>query len=194
MKKNYDSYDGVKTSKLLEKELFYIEIDKLANMALKDDFSSFTDNFEGKIFESTHSERTRIYANIYHLVKLYEGGHRIDIVYEDDIGNLYNLIHRHLNNVNNMFNKRVNQVRPPELEGLEILGQLADEIVLNNRKHLQKEAALKIKEQETFFKPIGISSASLRANYGEYTPLNAKDVSQHDIVLKKAKMQILDEF
>lgn len=196
MKKNYDSYDGKKTSQLLQKELFYIQIDKLANMALNDDFSSFTDSFEGRVFDSTHNDKTRIYANVYNLVKLYEGGHRIDIVYEDDVENLYNLIHRHLNNVNTMFNKRVNQVRPAELDGLEVLGMLADEIMENNRRHLAKEEQLKIKEQQNFFKPIGISSSSLKAGLGEYnySKKTVSDISQHDIVLKKAKMQILDEF
>lgn len=193
MKKDYSSYDGNKTSKLLEKELFYIEIDKLASMALHDDFSTFTDNFEGKIFDSTHSDKTRIYANVYNLVKLYEGGHNIRLVYHDDIGNLYNLIHRHLHNVNNMFNRRVNQIRPAELEGLEVLGMLADEVMNNNQKHLNKERQLEIKEQQNFFKPIGVTASSLRSRFQEYAP-RRNELTQHDVVLKKAKMKILDEF
>lgn len=194
MKKNYNDYDGKKTSKLLGTELFYIEIDRLANMSLHDDYSTFTDSFEGRTFETTHNDKTRIYATVYHLVKLYEGGHRIDIVNEDDIGNLYNLIHRHLHNVNNMFNKRVNQIRPIELEGLEILGSLADEVVENNKRFLAKEQLVELKAQENFFKPIGISKNVLSANYHGFRSNKNSDISQHDIVLKKAKMKILDEF
>ena len=194
MKKNYDNYDGKKTSSLLRKELFYIQIDRLSQMALVDDYSSYADHYEGRTFESTHNEKTRIYATIYDLVKLYEGGNRIDIVNQDDVSNIYNLIHRHLHNVNNMFNKRVNQVRPAELEGLSVLGMLADEILENNKKFFTKEQHLELKEQQSFFKPIGISRDILKSNFKGFEYKKGRDLSQHDIVLRKAKMQILDEF
>lgn len=197
MKKDYSSYDGAKTSRLLVSELFYIEADRLSIMYLEDDYSGFVDNFDGMNFENNHSTKTRIYVNVHKLVKLFEGGHRIQMVYHDDISNLYNLISRHLHNVDVALNKRVHKLEAGSaLEGLELLGMLADEVASNNKRFFNKEEYDRIKEQENFFKPMGISSNILSAKYkdinGRRVMNNNNALTQHDVVLKKAKESILE--
>lgn len=83
--------------------------------------------------------------------KLYSGGHRIELINMDDVMNVYNLIHRHLENVENLISGSINPVKLKDAEGLTTLALLADEILANNINHITKEMIGQIENKPNMF-------------------------------------------
>lgn len=201
MKKDYSNLTGAQTSKLLSKDLFYISIDTIASMYLSGIYESYLDSIDGVAQTLDAKQRKCIYVTIYDLVKLYSGGHRIELINMDDVMNVYNLIHRHLENVENLISGSINPVKLKDAEGLTALALLADEILANNINHITKEMIGQIENKPNMFTKIGISSGSFMDKYYAKNNIAAKDVyasrnssslGQHEISLNTVKKRILD--
>lgn len=196
MKKDYSTKNGQETSYLLSKDLFYISIDTIASMHLSGSYADYLDVIDGEVQTIDHRKKKAIYATIYDLVKLHQGGHRIEIINLDDVLNIYNLIHKHLENIDNLINKSVNPIALKNQEGLTMLAMLADEVLDNNMASITEETMESFKNRKTIFTSIGISSGSLMDRYyakhniaraSEAVPISNSGATQHDVALNKVK-------
>ena len=202
MKKDYSTKTGKETSYLLSKDLFLISIDTIAGMCLDGVYESYLDVIDGEVQSLDYKRKKNRYATIYHLVYLYQGGHRIEVVNLDDILNIYNLIHRHLENINNLMSSSINPIILKSSEGLTTLAAFADELLENNINFITEDTMEELGSRQNMFTNIGISSGSFMDRYyaknninrGSFVSATRKNNSatQNDVSLNKAKSRVLD--
>ena len=192
MIKDYTKYKPAEVARFLKSELFYIEIDKLAAMQLRNDFEYIPDIMGDEIV-SDLSKKEQVMATIYGLVKLYENGNTIRVCKTDDIINIYSLIYTHFRNIDNLSSGSIHPVRV-NTDGLKILAMLAEEIFSNNKHSLNKHELDLLEQKMKIVKPLGMTDMSSVFREFDYIPTatnNNSGLSQKDVVLIEAQKELL---
>ena len=193
MIKDYSKYKPADIARFLSKELFAIEIDRLAGMQLRGDYEFMPDVVNGESIVD-YSKKERVMATIYGLVELYENGNTIRVVKTDDIINIYTLIYTHFKNIDNLSSGSIHPLRI-NTDGLKILAMLAEEVFENNKASLNKHELDLLEQKMKIVNPMGITDMSSVLRELNYIPtaINSRGHSQLEYtgVLEQAQRELL---
>lgn len=193
MIKDYSKYKPADIARFLSKELFAIEIDRLAGMQLRGESEFMPDVVNGEAVID-YLKKERVMATIYGLVELYENGNTIRVVKTDDIINIYTLIYTHFKNIDNLSSGSIHPIKI-NTDGLKILAMLAEEVFENNKASLNKHELDLLEQKMRIVNPMGITDMSSVFRELNYIPsaIDNRGHSQVEYtgVLEQAQRELL---